>query len=117
MTTRKLVGHVGVDSGQILITDPCYAIRRKGESQPTVFEERELDLSAICDATTGVSPGCAELGNEVAVVTCTAYGDGVFPVYAECDSDGLVHSITVDFDTQMIEFPITKEPVAQPTGP
>lgn len=111
MAGRKLVGHVGVDSGQIMITDPCYAVREKGDTRPTTFEDRGLDYKAICHATTDMSEswpelgkykggdtGCAELGGGVAVVTSQFGGDGVFPVYADYGSDGLVRSITVEFD-------------------
>jgi len=29
MTTKKLLGTVGVDSGQLMITDPCYLNNKK----------------------------------------------------------------------------------------
>src|SRR5690348_15993230 len=32
--TKKLIGHVGVDSGQILICDPCYINSGKPEDSP-----------------------------------------------------------------------------------
>lgn len=106
---RRLVGHVGIDSGQLLLTDPCYVL--KNGPQETTFENRGLTYEVVCNATTdmkgwmGVKPfvappneGCAELAKGIAVVTSQFGGDGSYPVFAEYSPNGLVRSITVEFD-------------------
>lgn len=108
---RKLVGRVGVDSGQIMIVDPCYAVHEEGDTRETTLEQHGFGYKAICHATTDMSKvwpelgpfkgddsGVAELGRSLAVVTGNFGGDGVFPVYAEFGDNGMVRSLTVEFD-------------------
>lgn len=111
-----LLGYCGVDSGQIMLVDPCYVTDRK--DQPNPFPEGDMDFgdnlgrgpyskhsenedftyTGACRTTLGGGGG--ELGRGVAVVTATAYGDGQYPVYAEVDSAGKVVSVRIDFQEQ-----------------
>lgn len=74
---RILVGRCGVDSGQVMITDPCYVI-------DDGFSEK--DYETVCDITLseqGVGPLHYEAGHEgKAVAARTGIGDGYYPVYA-----------------------------------
>ena len=70
---KELMGHIAVDSGQVLITDPCYVLKNKKYKQAC-----DLSLSTKQGGVLTVS-GIA--GN--AVVTCTPTGDGLYPVYIE----------------------------------
>lgn len=102
-----LLGHVAVDSGQLMITDPCYI---NGEWDPDItgiddvfgeesspqvvagqksIEEKNLPpYSYIGAMRTTLSTGYGELaftkGHAGAgVVFATAWGDGIYPVYGE----------------------------------
>jgi len=74
---KELIGYCAVDSGQLMITDPCYAIK----------DER---YSKICDKTIKDQIGevvIADIaGNAIAFQTNT--GDGSYPVYVERHKDG-----------------------------
>ncbi len=62
----KLIGSVAVDSGQILIIDPCY-VNRLGDDGVARSNDGTLELS---------------------VVTDTEIGDGLFPVYVRRNENG-----------------------------
>jgi hypothetical protein len=109
--TQTLIGHVAVDSGQIMIADPCYIeagfnnqfdpdTKNQGE-QP----KYEMNYDGCCNATLS-KRGFGQLGNEytemLGLACGTLYGDGVYPVYAEM-KDGRVKSLTIDFDPRSDE--------------
>jgi hypothetical protein len=89
------IGEVGVDSGQLMVTDPCYidqewkresiAIARKPErSDDTIYP---YSYNGACNATLN-GGGHGQLGYELGhagagVAFQTAWGDGGYPVYAE----------------------------------
>lgn len=90
--TVKL-GEVGVDSGQIILVDPCYV--DKG------FDYDEVCTSHTVESTKadhgdmfGGLPFHNGIGGLIrgipggAVVTSTGFGDGVYPVYAEVENFG-----------------------------
>lgn len=100
-TERILLGYCGVDSGQILLVDPCYV-------------ENGLDYN---DACCSHDVGCDHTedhpwhthqtyhngyGGQVqsikgdGVVVGSFGGDGVFPVYARV-VDGMVQSVEIVF--------------------
>lgn len=60
---KELVGYVSVDSGMVLLVDPC----------------REFDFDAVCAALPG-DKMTAEVAN--GVVASAGYGDGRYPVFA-----------------------------------
>ena len=65
--TRKLVGYVSVDSGCVVITDPCIADRVPDTYSNTACYTKNL---------------CGQLTPHM-VFSSTGYGDGYYPVYAE----------------------------------
>jgi len=101
-TTRKLIGHVGVDSGQIMICDPCYI--------DSSWEKKEWgnseDFKKKCEENKGkfnyLGACAATLGEELAgqfdpgVATSSGYGDGEYPVYITY-KEGRVKKIEVVF--------------------
>jgi len=91
MKEKTLIGYCGVDSGQILLVDPCYV-------------EDGLNYDRVCDVAQGDN-----VNKESArgVVTCTRYGDGVFPVIATGDPQS-PDSVTILF-TKNPEFKGTPE--------
>ena len=106
-TTRKLIGHVAVDSGQLMIGDPCY-INADFDNAFDPTEEIEnrkppykYDYRGACHASLS-EEGAGELTNPLgvplAVCTSTAYGDGMYPVYITFDEDGRPVKMTVYMD-------------------
>lgn len=94
-----------MDSGQIMLMDPCYV-------------EKGLDYYGVCTAHSVAADGTPAdyednstfdgkryyqgIGGPVrqpgmhGVVTSTGWGDGLYPVYAEV-RDGRVASVTIEF--------------------
>lgn len=98
MARRKLVGHVGVDSGQVIVIDPCYLQEWKpGDYMGSGPEEDPKNsYDEACKVTTrGVRAG--EMKTLSAVVSSTGYGDGNYPVYANLLPNGRVASLTIKF--------------------
>ena len=71
---RIKIGSVGVDSGTLLIGDPCYC-----------FADDDLG-AAFSGIGTGLH-GEAVLPGGMGVISSTGYGDGVYPVYVETIED------------------------------
>ncbi len=96
--TTKLIGHCGVDSGQILLIDPCY-----------VYSDKFYD--ECCKVTLSEDKaGETTLG----VVTSTYSGDGNYPVYATTDEHGGIMSVEIVFkksDTHKIIIETTEDAV------
>jgi hypothetical protein len=94
-----LIGHCGVDSGQILLIDPCYVYEDDFalSQSPTGLPYDECCRITLSD------DGAGQTSNS-GVVTSTAWGDGNYPVYAEY-KDGRIVSVTIKFDdtAQLIE--------------
>lgn len=146
---KVLIGHVGVDSGQLLMCDPCYIdsewskedftdiriyehkdtkerlqymvdfphyeaeIPKYGKNMnqliktgewidvPATESEFPFSYNACCKATLS-DDGHGQLNYKlghpgVGVAFSTAYGDGVYPVYAIYSAAGVLKSVTVEF--------------------
>lgn len=98
---RVKIGEVYVDSGQMMVGDPCY-LSEWTNSDELDFEKRDKEYSyeGACQET------CSEehagiLGGGLSAVCSTGYGDGCYPVYIEYSDEGSwgrrVKSITVVF--------------------
>lgn len=99
--TKTLIGSFAVDSGQAMIGDPCYLDDWKNWDRTVdKFEDHadkvgEYGYLGACNAT--LTNGYGELKQGASVVFNTGWGDGVYPVYADIDDEGMVRSITVNF--------------------
>jgi len=110
---RELVGHVGVDSGQVMVGDPCYLKQWKdvdlfddpewkrqtsgasygGRTTPTGTYDYLGASTASCS-----EKGHGELGGGDACVASSGWGDGSYPVYVERDpQSGRVARLVVEF--------------------
>ncbi|MBF4577722.1 DUF4241 domain-containing protein [Frondihabitans sp. VKM Ac-2883] len=101
------IGEVGVDSGQLMVTDPCYIDQEwqqepftlRGGVKPADDAVFSYSYNGACNAT--VSGGghgqlVYKMGHEGAgVVFQTAWGDGGYPVYAE-KHDGRIVRVYVN---------------------
>jgi len=121
METR-VIGEVGVDSGQVFITDPCYIKHtEQGNGQynlewkeevvgeengvkevrrvPVALNDPTLDnkqnfYTKVCEANRN-GKGHAEV--ELGVVMNTTHGDGSYAVEGIFDDDGQFMGIFIDF--------------------
>ena len=83
----KKIGSVSVDSGTILIADPCYWLNDKTYQKEIV--KPDFDLFRAIPHDRGMSGGKG-------LITTTGFGDGQYPVYAEIKK-GRIKSITIEF--------------------
>lgn len=100
----KKIGEVGVDSGQVIITDPCYL---KGFQNDECGSDKEIkkmqesgeypySYAGACARTLSEEQG-GEIGlGEQGVVSSSGFGDGSYPVYAEY-SEGRVKALRIVF--------------------
>lgn len=101
------IGEVAVDSGQLMVTDPCYIdqewrqeefllVTDQERTEETVFN---YSYNGACNATLnggGHGELAFELGHAGAgVAFLTAWGDGMYPVYAE-KHDGRIVRVYVN---------------------
>lgn len=146
---KVLIGHVGVDSGQLLMCDPCYIdsewskedftdirvyehkdtkeklqymvdfphyeaeIPKYGKNMNQLIKTGEwIDVPMTeskfpfsynaCSKATLSGDGYGQLNYKlghagVGVAFSTAYGDGIYPVYAVYSASGVLKSVTVEF--------------------
>lgn len=84
---RVNVGSVGVDSGMIFVSDPCYISKNKPLSDPKQWDEfcrhRELSPEAFMSMYDGIA--CQTNG-----------GDGEFPVFVTLDEDNRPTKLEID---------------------
>ena len=80
------IGEIGVDSGQILMTDPCYVLQE---------EDYHKDIRAKLwkKATTEIDEKNIRMSGLGTIVRTG--GDGGFPVYAELNDAGEIVNITI----------------------
>ena len=80
------IGNVGVDSGQLVISDPAYI--------------RDLPMSDVVNASLSGGGLVSEFahipGAGLAVASPTAYGDGIYPVFQVVENGELV-GLFIDF--------------------
>lgn len=79
----ELIGEAPVDSGQIMVIDPCYVL--DGEA-----------YESVCKVTLS-EKGCGPVSDGGTVVG-TAYGDGVYPVFGRRDDQGRIVELRVDLE-------------------
>lgn len=102
----KLIGHVGVDSGQLLLCDPCYIDSQweKEDFEDGHRAKHNFSYAACCEATLSEE----EYGElkylmghpGVGVAFSTAFGDGLYPVLAHYLPDGTLKSVEVIFQEE-----------------
>ena len=92
-------GSVGVDSGQIMIVDPCY-IRNNFDNhdgsqkwEPSVYKG-QLNYQGV--SATTIAEGFGQAGE--AVATTSGYGDGVYPVEVRLNEDNRVMELRIKFE-------------------
>lgn len=82
----KFVGEITVDSGQVIVVDPCYV-------------ENGLDYEKVCEANERKNHEITVSGIAGTAVTIdTAYGDGIYPVFAGINEEGRTVTLVIDFE-------------------
>lgn len=96
-TTRR-IGSVWVDSGQMMLGDPCYLHDWKANN--AAFDQHgDYSYAGACTATCS-DDAAGILGEGLSAVFATGYGDGTYPVDVTYNSDGRVVAVTILFDEQ-----------------
>lgn len=90
--TEKLIGHIGVDSGQMLLCDPCYIDSMWSKDDvPNDFRdlspyEGKFNYLGAAQATLSEKKsGILDKGS--GAVCSTGNGDGLYPVYVTYEGD------------------------------
>lgn len=89
---RKL-GEVGVDSGGLIIVDPCYLSKWKDGEYG-----KNNHYTKACKARDNENRGSEVLVSGVAgngVSFTSGYGDGVYPVLAHYNGDGVIDEVVI----------------------
>lgn len=99
---RELIGYVGVDSGQVMVGDPCYLDTFVNDDYCTSSDTPgEYSYSGACDVSMSgggvVGPFDHMPAAGRGVVSCTMYGDGVYPVFQVVNKWGEVTGLFIDF--------------------
>jgi hypothetical protein len=98
-----LAGHIGVDSGQIMIGDPCYLNDWKtNEGEEWSPEGKEGLYSYQGVSATTIKEAYGQIGGGLAVAMSSGYGDGQYPVYVQLNEDGRVVMAVIDFNDVLL---------------
>jgi hypothetical protein len=95
---KKLIGYCAVDSGQILLTDPCYLDKWKDTE---AFDKKEkagnYSYAGCCKKEkSGVQLKFKNGIKGAGVCVSSGYGDGLYPVYAE-EKNGRIKKVEIIF--------------------
>ena len=85
---RYLLGHVSVDSGQLVLVDPCYLKDWKDGPFDLDFKP-DNDYAKCCLKSLSVLGG-GPVFNDLAVCFSTGWGDGTYPVFATKEDGRIV---------------------------
>lgn len=91
----EIIGQLYVDSGLIMLVDPCYVLQSRGDLVEETYED-VLDAfhSGVNESPNHVEPWGTGLGT----VVQTMYGDGSYPVYARKNERGQIAQVFIDFE-------------------
>ena len=105
----EYIGSIGVDSGQMLLSDPCY-VKDFEDSDDVVglmdaikngSDDSYSYTGACSQSNTSQQAGVLvnDIGAELGVVCSSGFGDGVYPVYVKRHAFG-------NNDTRVVEMKI-----------
>jgi len=94
---EKQVGEVSVDSGQILICDPCY-LRDHGLSEELCDEIYQATIGKnLCGPAVNTQMRNTDKQFPLGFATRTGYGDGGYKVFVKHNGEGRVAEIKIVF--------------------
>ena len=92
---RIYLGKCGVDSGRLLITDPCYI-----DKVQKIVDESKDEILAICkDDYQSLD---FKHGEGLGVTFASGYGDGLYSVYGYKNKDGRIIKVEIIMGEHMI---------------
>ena len=105
----EYIGSIGVDSGQMMLSDPCY-VKDFEDSDDVVglmdaikngSDDSYSYTGACSQSNTSQQAGVLvnDIGAELGVVCSSGFGDGVYPVYVKRHAFG-------NNDTRVVEMKI-----------
>ena len=98
---KKLIGHCTVDSGQILLTDPCYLKDFINDEYTYDTNELNYSYSGACQASQKNGSGELYFNKSkikgAGVCVESGWGDGFYPVYVELNKDNRVKRAIIEF--------------------
>lgn len=105
--SEVLIGHIGVDSGQMMLCDPCY-INGNWDTNEADFQNieqhhREFSYGGACEATLS-EKRAGVLGSGLGAVCSTGYGDGSYPVFVRYNTEGRIIEMRIEFDAQPDDY-------------
>ena len=101
----ELAGYQGVDSGTVIISDPCYVLAdeertyENGMHYDKTYQEF-LDAAILPDSG-GVQQIVQPWGDDSATIISTTYGDGAYPIYIQRDQWGRPTAILIDLAQEL----------------
>jgi len=90
---RFLMGYVSVDSGQLVLVDPCY-LKDWKDGPFDLNLKPDNDYAKCCLASLSVKGG-GNVFSDLAVCFSTGWGDGTYPVYATKE-DGRIVKVEIE---------------------
>lgn len=97
----EIIGHFAVDSGTVMIIDPCYVLKDERDTTKPMDDQSEYMRTVMptCEEPYYGPVLLDEYGtSDMGVVCSTLHGDGSYPVIAEFNSSGRIVRLTIDFD-------------------
>ena len=98
----QLVGNVSVDSGQVMVIDPCYVLDGMHDHAPKHDPKahKQCEYGHPCEVTLSDKRHGEFMakGFATAIASSSGYGDGNYPVYAVKNDEGRVVELTIYFD-------------------
>ncbi|MBT2682641.1 DUF4241 domain-containing protein [Bacillus sp. ISL-37] len=82
----ELIGQVGVDSGMLMISDPCYVKEATADQCERIYETTDNELTS------------GQILNGLAIALQIGYGDGLYDVLAKRDENGRIIKIEIILD-------------------
>ncbi len=98
----KRIGKVMVDSGQLMITDPCYLKDWKDNEFRDGIIDDSYSYSGACFQTCETKDSAGQIGTywdgEFAqgVAFASGYGDGCYEVFAEYDENKRIRKVIIE---------------------
>jgi hypothetical protein len=104
LTNLIYAGSFAVDSGQAMVGDPCYLDNwdtNKNEEWNLEGKKNQYSYQGV--SATTIEDNFGQIGAADAVAFSTGYGDGLYPVYVQVNSDGRVSKVVIDFEGDIDE--------------
>jgi hypothetical protein len=83
-TPGEYIGQVGVDSGMLMITDPCYVKEATNEKCEEIYKVTENEFNS------------GQILNGLGFALQTGYGDGIYEVTAKRDEEGRIIKVEIN---------------------